>query len=121
MDTIKEAFKNILTMNGDEAKHELEVLIRLDRSHPIQFLVHPPKTDIKIIEDNLDIILQTYVVEKLGRGMVKDEMDYLKEHSAAFSAILISNICLGSILLDRMASKRNAKIPKQKGDNEDNG
>lgn len=105
MDTIKNIFKHLLTMKPDEAKEELEIFIRLDKDHPIQTLIHPQVTNINELEKITDPIIQAYTVEKLGRGMTKEEMDYLMEHKAIFLMIFVVNLCLASIMLEKMRKK----------------
>lgn len=111
MDTIKNIFKHLLTMSPDDAKKELEVFIRLDKDHPIQALIRPQATNIDELEKIIDPIIQAYVVEKLDRGMTKEEMDYLMEHKAVFLMIFTVNLCLASIMIEKMRAKN---TPKQK-------
>ena len=106
MDTIKTIFKHLLTMSPDDAKKELEVFIKLDKDHPIQTLIRPQVTNIDDLEKIIDPIIQAYTVEKLGRGMTKEEMDYLMEHKAVFAIIFTVNLCLSSIMIEKMRTKQ---------------
>lgn len=109
MDTIKNVFKHLLTMTPELAKQELEIFIKLDKDHPIQTIIQPKDTSIEELEKITDPIIQVYAGEKLGRGLTKEEMDYLMEHKTVFVMIFTVNLCLASIMIEKMR-----KNPKEK-------
>lgn len=115
MDTIKNIFKHLLTMSPDDAKKELEVFIRLDKDHPIQTLIRPQVTNIDDLEKIIDPIIQAYTVEKLGRGMTKEEMDYLMEHKTIFLMIFAVNLCLSSIMIEKLRTKTSTSNKQKEG------
>jgi len=119
MESIINAFKHMLTLPAEEAKNELGILIKLDKEIPITFLVHPEKTDFQEIENKMDALLSKYVVLKLGKGLTKEEIDFITKNRTAFGAILVSNICLGSLMLEQI-QKKHPKPTKKEGE-EDNG